>query len=277
MVDFFRKFQRLESLQAQRLESAGRNTAYSCDEARGRDAYARNRYRDIVPFDKNRVKLSLTPMQDYINASHIQCHGRNWIATQGPLDNTIIDFWDMAMSVEARSIIMLCSVEEFGRPKCAQYWPLAVEQHLMVADPDTGRSAKITCLTLNEDQASTATIRNLRIVFDRHGEQSTKTISHIHFAAWPDHDIAAINSLHALITLVKQPSQMAESESASGPPIVHCSAGCGRTGTFIALEALSRDATLDIDELVDDLRKQRIASVQALGQYELLYEFLAKE
>lgn len=271
----FRQFQKLEAAQAQRLDVAsGHESKYSYDIAQSRSSVAKNRYRDVVPFDYNRVRPGGASPLYYINASYVEHRGHKWIASQGPLKNTIVDFWEMGVRQPSSTIVMLCSTEENGRPKCAEYWPSEVGAALDFADPSTSRQVKVINEQEAFDEDAQATVRTLDVTLRTPAGVLEKTIRHIHFKSWPDHDIAAIKNILSLIQLSGNLHSEHRSKNEEDLITVHCSAGCGRTGTFIALHALMQDPEQDIVALVDSLRQQRILSVQTLSQFELLNRYV---
>jgi protein tyrosine phosphatase len=105
-----------------------------------------------------------------------------------------------------------------------------------------------------------------------HASAATKQITHLRFCSWPDYGIADLSTLKALISMVERHRSSASVEEL---PIVHCSAGCGRTGTFIAMSVLQENPSTPIPQLVESLRRQRISMVQSFSQFELLHQFQA--
>lgn len=269
-MSLFTEFQSLESAQRQRLEAAsGHRSPYSMEAASSRAVITKNRYRDIMPFDHNRVKLSTK--QDYINASYITTGSQKWIAAQGPLDETCIDFWEMAVSF-SNVIVMLCNIVELDRIKCANYFPDGVNERKQFDDLSTGRQATIECTEKVVHEDFQTVVRTMWIEFVSPQRTLRRTVQHVHFVAWPDHDVAALNSLELLLDLFSK-LQLQSREGDYHIPTIHCSAGVGRTCTFVALYELRTDPKLSISGVVSDLRKQRIAGVQSLSQYALLHEF----
>ena len=268
-MSLFMKFQRLEAAQMQRLEAAsGHQSQYSCDAALARKSVHKNRYRDILPFDSNRVKLRSNP--DYINASYIDNGYAKWIAAQGPLDSTIVDFWQMIIE-QSSLIVMLCGVQENGRSKCAPYWPVDLRQNAIFTDSGTERSVSIRCYDLSIDAVSDAILRDLEVRFETSGKVVTKIVKHIHFDSWPDHDVTTIEKI---LELIRRTISLSKQDKSEECVTIHCSAGCGRTGTFIALHSLLQNPSQDLAELVDMLRKQRISSVQSFSQFSLLQDYI---
>uniref|UniRef100_A0AC11AZF8 Protein tyrosine phosphatase non-receptor type 12 n=1 Tax=Ovis aries TaxID=9940 RepID=A0AC11AZF8_SHEEP len=185
----------------------------------------KNRYKDILPFDHSRVKLTLkTPSQDsdYINANFIKgVYGpKAYVATQGPLANTVIDFWRMIWEYNVVIIVMACREFEMGRKKCERYWPLFGE------DPITFAPFKISC---EAEQARTDYfIRTLLLEF----QNESRRLYQFHYVNWPDHDVpSSFDSILDMISLMRK-----YQEHEDVPICIHCSAGCGRTGAICAID-----------------------------------------
>uniref|UniRef100_A0A8D1JN56 Tyrosine-protein phosphatase non-receptor type 12 n=1 Tax=Sus scrofa TaxID=9823 RepID=A0A8D1JN56_PIG len=185
----------------------------------------KNRYKDILPFDHSRVKLTLkTPSQDsdYINANFIKgVYGpKAYVATQGPLANTVIDFWRMIWEYNVVIIVMACREFEMGRKKCERYWPLYGE------DPITFAPFKISC---EAEQARTDYfIRTLLLEF----QNESRRLYQFHYVNWPDHDVpSSFDSILDMISLMRK-----YQEHEDVPICIHCSAGCGRTGAICAID-----------------------------------------
>nr|XP_060484492.1 tyrosine-protein phosphatase non-receptor type 12 [Panthera onca] len=185
----------------------------------------KNRYKDILPFDHSRVKLTLkTPSQDsdYINANFIKgVYGpKAYVATQGPLANTVIDFWRMIWEYNVVIIVMACREFEMGRKKCERYWPLYGEE------PITFAPFKISC---EAEQARTDYfIRTLLLEF----QNESRRLYQFHYVNWPDHDVpSSFDSILDMISLMRK-----YQEHEDVPICIHCSAGCGRTGAICAID-----------------------------------------
>ncbi|WAR24853.1 PTPRT-like protein, partial [Mya arenaria] len=221
----------------------------------------KNRYKQIYPYNDTRVILPTDERHtDYINASYI--HGYNktraFIASQGPTNDMLVDFWRMAWHLGCGKIVMLTNLEEDKKMKCVQYWP------------DEGCIEYEDFLITNRgtEYFSDFIIRKLSIQ-KRHEEE--RKLFHFHFTAWPDKKVpkyaSSLVNFHYKVetTIVKE----------NGPVIVHCSAGVGRTGTFIALNVLSEQATtvgyVDPVGCVNTLRRQRVNMVQTSDQYIFLH------
>ncbi|XP_020314776.1 tyrosine-protein phosphatase non-receptor type 12-like isoform X2 [Oncorhynchus kisutch] len=227
----------------------------------------KNRYKDIVPFDHSRVKLSLTTSKndnDYINASFIKgvSGARAYIATQGPLPHTVLDFWRMLWEYDTEVIVMVCREFEMGRKKCERYWPKKQEEPF-VCDPFT-----IYCDS--EESKGDYVSRNLRVTY----RNWSRTLRQLHYINWPDHGVP--DTIPPILELLQEMRAYQAHEDV--PICIHCSAGCGRTGALCAIDYtwnLVKTQLLteefNIYDLVKDMRTQRPSVVQTKEQYELLY------
>nr|XP_006822293.1 PREDICTED: tyrosine-protein phosphatase 99A-like [Saccoglossus kowalevskii] len=234
----------------------------------------RNRYWDIVAYDHTRVHLHPISGQpkntDYINANYVDGYHKPkaFIASQGPLKSTITEFWQMIWEQNSVIIIMLTNLVEKGKRKCEQYWPLhGTEQYgfIEVTLEDTNTRATFTVRRF--------TVKNLKAKKIR-GQHMDRMIYQYHYTAWPDHGIPE-DSL-PVISFVKKSS--AANPPEAGPIIVHCSAGVGRTGTYIVIDTmlhLIKDKKcINIMSFMKHIRQQRNYLVQTEGQYIFLHDAL---
>ncbi|XP_069621232.1 tyrosine-protein phosphatase non-receptor type 12 [Ranitomeya imitator] len=232
----------------------------------------KNRYKDILPFDHSRVKLALKipPHEsDYINANFIKgVHGpKAYIATQGPLANTVIDFWRMIWEYQVKIIVMACREFEMGRKKCERYYPNYGEQAL------TFGTFHISCE--EEQSRKDYFVRTLTVEF----QNETRRILQFHYVNWPDHDVpSSFDSILDMISLMRD--YQAHEEV---PLCIHCSAGCGRTGAICAidytwnlLKARKIPGEFNVFSLIQDMRTQRHSAVQTKEQYELVHRAIAQ-
>lgn len=232
----------------------------------------KNRYKDILPFDHSRVKLTLkTPSQDsdYINANFIKgVYGpKAYVATQGPLANTVIDFWRMIWEYNVVIIVMACREFEMGRKKCERYWPLYGE------DPITFAPFRISCE--NEQARTDYFIRTLLLEF----QNESRRLYQFHYVNWPDHDVpSSFDSILDMISLMRK-----YQEHEDVPICIHCSAGCGRTGAICAidytwnlLKAGKIPEEFNVFNLIQEMRTQRHSAVQTKEQYELVHRAIAQ-
>ncbi|XP_064511732.1 receptor-type tyrosine-protein phosphatase beta isoform X3 [Pseudopipra pipra] len=249
------------------LKDVGRNQ--TCDIALLPENRGKNRYNNILPYDTSRVKLSNVdddPCSDYINASYIPGNNfrREYIATQGPLPGTKDEFWKMAWEQNVHNIVMVTQCVEKGRVKCDHYWPL---------DQDSLYYGDLIVEMLSESVLPEWTIREFKICSEEQLD-STRLIRHFHYTVWPDHGVP--ETTQSLIQFVRTVRDYINRTPDTGPTIVHCSAGVGRTGTFIALDRIlqqldSKD-TVDIYAAVHDLRLHRVHMVQTECQYVYLHQ-----
>ncbi|EPQ18898.1 Phosphotidylinositol phosphatase PTPRQ [Myotis brandtii] len=226
---------------------------------------AKNRFPNIKPYNNNRVKLiadASIPGSDYINASYVSGYlcPNEFIATQGPLPGTVGDFWRMVWETRAKTLVMLTQCFEKGRIRCHQYWPEDNKPVTVFGD--------IVITKLMEDVQIDWTIRDLKI--ERHGD--CMTVRQCNFTAWPEHGVPENSTpLIHFVKLVR-----ASRAHDTTPMIVHCSAGVGRTGVFIALDHLTQHINdhdfVDIYGLVAELRSERMCMVQNLAQYIFLHQ-----
>uniref|UniRef100_A0A3B4FR48 protein-tyrosine-phosphatase n=1 Tax=Pundamilia nyererei TaxID=303518 RepID=A0A3B4FR48_9CICH len=213
----------------------------------------KNRYKDILPFDHSRVKLKLKTTNqdtDYINANFIKGMDgpEAYIATQGPLPNSVIDFWRMIWEYNVAVIVMACREFEMGRKKCERYFPMQGEQPMSFGP---------FRISYESEQARTDYfIRTLT---------ESRRITQFHYMNWPDHDVpSSFDSILDMIGLMRE-----YQENNDVPICVHCSAGCGRTGAICAidytwnlLKAGKIPEDFNVFRLIQEMRTQRHSAVQ---------------
>ncbi|XP_071117216.1 receptor-type tyrosine-protein phosphatase mu-like isoform X1 [Haliotis cracherodii] len=228
----------------------------------------KNRYKNICAYDHSRVELPLIggdPDSDYINACYVQGYSKdeNFIASQGPTKKTMADFLRMLWELKVPIIAMLTNVMEEGKRKCEQYWDPEDDfkvQDFKVAVADTTSYAQYTVRTLHITKTSSP--------------DPPRSVTQYHFTSWPDKSVPT-----SPWSLIHFRNKVMTSDREKGPIVVHCSAGVGRTGTFIALDWLMRMAEevghVDIYDCVERMREDRVNMVQTLDQYIFLHEALA--
>ncbi|NWX15592.1 PTPRQ phosphatase, partial [Aegotheles bennettii] len=226
---------------------------------------SKNRFPNIKPYNNNRVKLMSDagiPGSDYINASYMSGYlcPNEFIATQGPLPGTVGDFWRMVWETRAKTLVMLTQCFEKGRIRCHQYWPEDNKPVTVFGD--------IVITKLMEDIQIDWTIRDLKI--ERHGD--CMMVRQCNFTSWPEHGVPETTApiIH-FVKLIR-----ANRARDNTPMVVHCSAGVGRTGVYIALDHLTQHVNdhdfVDIYGLVAELRSERMCMVQNLAQYIFLHQ-----
>ncbi|KFP91725.1 Receptor-type tyrosine-protein phosphatase epsilon, partial [Apaloderma vittatum] len=222
----------------------------------------------IIPYDFNRVILSMKRGQeytDYINASFIDGYRQKdyFIATQGPLPHTVEDFWRMVWEWKCHTIVMLTEVQEREQEKCCQYWP----------SEGSVTHGEITVEIKNDSLLDAISVRDFVVTYNQgNQEKQSRLVRQFHFHGWPEIGIPAEGKgMIDLIAAVQKQQQ----QTGNHPITVHCSAGAGRTGTFIALsnilERVKAEGLLDVFQAVKSLRLQRPHMVQTLEQYEFCY------
>ncbi|KAJ8675580.1 hypothetical protein QAD02_011366 [Eretmocerus hayati] len=223
----------------------------------------KNRYSDILPYDFSRVKLEVIdddPNTDYINASFIKGYSghEEYIACQGPKEDTTYDFWRMIDQYDVKIILMLTQLVERGKEKCHQYFPTIKE---------TFNYENLSIKCTSELDYRTYTQRTLVL---QKGEEK-RTITHLYFKDWPDHDVP--DDFDAMIHFCQIFRK--QFSCVKGLAVVHCSAGIGRTGTLIAvdilLQSIRDNRKLDVFGTVYRLRRHRLNMVQRESQYAYIY------
>ncbi|XP_067403713.1 receptor-type tyrosine-protein phosphatase mu isoform X2 [Emydura macquarii macquarii] len=234
------------------------------DSAKKDENRMKNRYGNIIAYDHSRVRLH--PIEgetnsDYINGNYIDGYHRpnHYIATQGPMQETIYDFWRMVWHENTASIVMVTNLVEVGRVKCCKYWP---------DDTEIYKDIKVTLI--ETELLAEYVIRTFAV--EKRGAHEIREIRQFHFTGWPDHGVP----YHAtgLLGFVRQVKS--KSPPNAGPLVVHCSAGAGRTGCFIVIDIMldmaEREGVVDIYNCVRELRSRRVNMVQTEEQYVFIHD-----
>ncbi|XP_063503357.1 tyrosine-protein phosphatase non-receptor type 18 isoform X3 [Pongo pygmaeus] len=232
----------------------------------------KNRYKDVLPYDQTRVILSLLREEghsDYINGNFIRGVDGSlaYIATQGPLPHTLLDFWRLVWEFGVKVILMACREIENGRKRCERYW--AQEQEPL----QTG----LFCITLikekwlNED----IMLRTLKVTF----QKESRSVYQLQYMSWPDRGVPS--SPDHMLAMVEEARRL--QGSGPEPLCVHCSAGCGRTGVLCTVDYVRQllltqviPPDFSLFDVVLEMRKQRPAAVQTEKQYRFLYHTVAQ-
>ncbi|KAM8843553.1 protein tyrosine phosphatase receptor type Db isoform 11-T13 [Synchiropus picturatus] len=227
----------------------------------------KNRYANVIAYDHSRVILSSiegVPGSDYVNANYVDGYRRQnaYIATQGSLPETFGDFWRMVWEQHTANIIMMTKLEEKSRVKCDQYWPTR----------GTETYGLIQVTLLDTVELATYSVRTFALY--KSGSNEKREVRHFQFTAWPDHGVPE----HPTPFLAFLRRVKACNPPDAGPMIVHCSAGVGRTGCFIVIDAMTErikhEKTIDIYGHVTLMRSQRNYMVQTEDQYIFIYDAL---
>lgn len=244
---------------------------FSCQVARQQENRNKNRYRDVCPFDHSRVKLREGP-SDYINGCLVEVEDaeRRYILSQGPLPHTAGQFWQMVWEHNSKAVIMLNRIIEKGMVKCHHYWPKDDQHPLHFRDEGFGLTLKSETKTENFD------IRELELVNMKNNE--SRIIFQFHFTAWPDFDVP--QSPAAFLDFLACIRENRVLENDFGPAVIHCSAGIGRSGTFIlvdtCLEYLQKGLSFKIYKTLLEMRKYRMGLVQTPQQLRFSYFAIAE-
>ncbi|XP_035385723.1 receptor-type tyrosine-protein phosphatase delta isoform X17 [Electrophorus electricus] len=228
---------------------------------------AKNRYANVIAYDHSRVLLSAIdgiPGSDYINANYIDGYRKQnaYIATQGALPETFGDFWRMVWEQRSANIVMMTKLEERSRVKCDQYWPTR----------GTETYGLIQVTLLDTVELATYCVRTFALY--KNGSSEKKEVRQFQFTAWPDHGVPE----HPTPFLAFLRRVKACNPPDAGPMVVHCSAGVGRTGCFIVIDAMleriKHEKTVDIYGHVTLMRAQRNYMVQTEDQYVFIHDAL---
>ncbi|XP_030207658.1 receptor-type tyrosine-protein phosphatase S isoform X9 [Gadus morhua] len=228
---------------------------------------AKNRYANVIAYDHSRVVLASidgVPGSDYINANYIDGYRRQsaYIATQGSLPETFCDFWRLVWEQHTANIIMMTKLEEKSRVKCDQYWPTR----------GTETYGLIQVTLLDTVELATYSVRTFALY--KSGSNEKREVRQFQFTAWPDHGVPE----HPTPFLAFLRRVKACNPPDAGPMVVHCSAGVGRTGCFIVIDAMAerikQEKALDIYGHVTLMRSQRNYMVQTEDQYVFIHDAL---
>ena len=267
---FWEEFEQMQQQECRHL--------YSRKEGVKPENRPKNRFKNILPFDHTRVALDAdpdVPGSTYINANYIsgEIPGSEfcYIATQGCLPTTIVDFWRMVWQEKSLVIVMITNEVERGRNKCAHYWPGPEE-------PCMYGSLQIT--NLEETILPHYILRHVLVTNLSDSQKEERHVFQYHFKAWPDHGVPQdpgvvlgfMEDINAKVADIKNESLNL------GPTVVHCSAGIGRTGTYIIIDLIIKliehqgwDNEIDVQRSVQIARGQRSGMVQTEQQYKFVY------
>ncbi|XP_069987585.1 receptor-type tyrosine-protein phosphatase kappa isoform X3 [Penaeus vannamei] len=232
----------------------------------------KNQNKRVLPYDYNRVVLEPlpdSPDSDYINASYVDSllTPKAYVATQGPLENTIADFWRMAWQEKTRLIVMLTKTFDFIKVMCVQYWPA------MVGCCDHYEGIKVELL--KEEQLANFQIRTIRLTAD--GPSESREVVQFHYTEWPSHTQPFINALLEFRRRIRL-WMKANILPADGPTIVHCSDGGARTGVFMSIDANlelhEEDGKFDLYGYLKKMRQARRGLIETVDQYRFVFDAL---
>ncbi|XP_052695813.1 receptor-type tyrosine-protein phosphatase mu-like [Crassostrea angulata] len=234
---------------------------YPCEIGKRPENIKKNRFKSTVAYDHSRVIL-VAKCPDYINANYIDGVRQEnvYIATQGPRKNTVSDFWSMVWQERVKQVVMLTNLMEGAKEKCFQYWPE------LEAD---AKFDTFKIKTIDERHYAYYVTRKLNVTHTTINEN--RVVAQYHYTTWPDHDTPdplCLLLFHNHVTRTKVARHKV-------PTLVHCSAGIGRTGTYIAIDALYEEgqcqSKINIAEYVRKMREKRINMVQTYEQYKTIF------
>uniref|UniRef100_A0A3B3YNC5 protein-tyrosine-phosphatase n=1 Tax=Poecilia mexicana TaxID=48701 RepID=A0A3B3YNC5_9TELE len=249
----------------------------------------RNRFRDVVPYEENRVELVPNKENNtgYINASHIKVRsvGEEWhyIATQGPLANTCGDFWQMIWEQGVNVIAMVTAEEEGGRSKSHRYWPKLGSKH------NSATYGKFKVTTKFRTEYNSYATTGLKVKHLLSGQE--RTVWHLQYTDWPEQGCPEyvpgfLSYLEQIQSVRRHTNTMLDTSKSLNPPVVvHCSAGVGRTGVVILAELMiscldhqgntfKKNMRVEVPTMLSELRHQRMLMVQTISQYKFVYQVL---
>ncbi|XP_034098632.1 tyrosine-protein phosphatase Lar isoform X5 [Drosophila sulfurigaster albostrigata] len=250
---------------SQEYESIEPGQQFTWDNSNYEHNKSKNRYANVTAYDHSRVQL---PAQenvlgsDYINANYCDGYRKHnaYVATQGPLQETFADFWRMCWELKTATIVMMTRLEERTRIKCDQYWP----------SRGTETYGQIFVTITETQELATYSIRTFQLC--RQGFNDRREIKQLQFTAWPDHGVP--DHPAPFLQFLRRCRALTPPES--GPVVVHCSAGVGRTGCYIVidsmLERMKHEKIIDIYGHVTCLRAQRNYMVQTEDQYIFIHD-----
>uniref|UniRef100_A0A673LCZ6 protein-tyrosine-phosphatase n=1 Tax=Sinocyclocheilus rhinocerous TaxID=307959 RepID=A0A673LCZ6_9TELE len=247
------------------------------DEGMRPENKSKNRYKNILPFDDTRVTLQNADPNvvgsDYINANYVINklmdidYQKVYIACQGCLLTTVNNFWQMVWQEESRVIVMTTREVEKGRNKCVPYWP--------TIEGESKEAGRYVVTLLSEKDAADYKIRVMELTAP-HRKEPTRTIWHYQYLSWPDHGVP--QEPGGVLSFLEQVNIKQHELSSTGPMIIHCSAGIGRTGTIVVIDMLidtidakGLDSDIDIQKCIQMVREQRSGMVQTEAQYKFIY------
>jgi len=258
-------FQEIET----KIYTSDRFTCLTNDASLRRSNSSLNRYPNVSAYDHSRVRLSHNDEDIYINANLVKAPEaeRHYILSQGPLKETVDDFWLMIFQYNCPTIVMLCNCWENNMNKSWQYWPLEVGHTMVLGEDRDGIELEVSYVHL-EDR-NHYLVRSFVLTDTASGEK--RKVKQFHYLDWPDFNVPKSPKYFLeFLYAIRESGCFSEN---SGPPVVHCSAGIGRSGTFILVDTClvlaSMGVELSLKVVLDtllDLRTYRKGLIQTEQQ-----------
>jgi len=214
----------------------------------------------------------------FVDASYI---GDKYIACSAPKPVNFGSWWNMVIK-HVSIILALSPYQEKGRVKMDKYLP----------DGDHGRytygNITISCSVVksNEYAKNNITVKKITLIKNNANKSISdfKVLYHIHYDGWTDFRSPDIHQFECLMNVFDKYKILSFGKNRNNLPLVHCSAGVGRTGTFIAIHDIIsnigtgstlNNTVFNIVKKINDMRLSRCDMVQTEEQFRFIYEYIA--
>ncbi|XP_069361676.1 uncharacterized protein Ptp36E isoform X2 [Maniola hyperantus] len=269
-----RKFPVLYKLE---FQTAIKVETHACRHAQKKTNVHKNQNQKVTPYDYNRVVLQTVdrePDSDYINASYVDSilKPNAYIVTQGPTEETVVSFWRMIWQERAAAIVMLTKTFDFIKVMCVQYWPPNKEKDETYGDISVG--------IVQEEELANFHIRTFRLYkTEKDVVVEERYILQFHYTQWHSHTCPFSNALLEFRRRVRAVvGRRLATNPVTGPMLVHCNDGGGRSGVYLAvdanLELAEEEDCFDVFGYLKKLRQSRKGLIENEEQYKFVYDTL---